>query len=99
LIAASKEQRSRRSSPDFSNDIGHEAVKAEEQAVDFLPNESIGISDGITHFDTVLAGDWKARGLWDEICSALRKAFQYQSLLLDLGQSASKISCNGDRFG
>jgi hypothetical protein len=64
-------------------------VKAEEQAVDLLSKESIWISDGITHFDTVLAGDWKARGLWIGICSALREAFQYQSLLLDLGQAGN----------
>jgi hypothetical protein len=39
-IAASKVQRSQRSSRDFSKVNGHEAVKADEQAVDRLPKES-----------------------------------------------------------
>jgi hypothetical protein len=90
LIAVSKEQISGRRSHDFSKAIGHEAVKAEEQAVDRLPKESIWISDCSIRFDAVLAGGWKAQGLWDGICSALREAFQYQSRLLDLGQSASE---------
>jgi hypothetical protein len=63
-----------------------------------LPKEFIWISDGSTRFDTLLAGDWRARGLCDGICSALREAFQYHSLLLDLGQSTCDGFSNGDRF-
>jgi hypothetical protein len=59
VIAASKEQRSQPSSRDFSKVIGHEAAKAEGQAVDRLPKEFLWISDGITHFGAVLAGSWK----------------------------------------
>jgi hypothetical protein len=65
--------------------------------VDRVPKESIWILDGSTQFETVLAGGWKARSLWDGICSALREAFQGQSPLLDLAQSASEGSSSGDR--
>jgi hypothetical protein len=44
-IAALKEHTAPRSFHNFSKVIGRKAVKAEEQAVDRLPNESIWISN------------------------------------------------------
>jgi hypothetical protein len=89
---ASKEHTASRSFHDFSKVIGRKTVKAEEQAVDRLPKESIWISNNSILFDIVLNGNWKAQCLWNGICSVLREEFQYQSLLLNLGQSASEIS-------
>jgi hypothetical protein len=42
LIAASKEQRPQRSSPDFSTVIGHQTVKAEKQAGNACQKNSSG---------------------------------------------------------